>query len=76
MNPIWRGHSRKCDVFRGDKVASIDRLFVTPLYRAELEQVEQRYISQATEITDDVWDTRPQHRRFLQNMARLCDSFL
>ena len=40
MNPIWRGHSRKCDVFRGDKVASIDRLFVTPLYRAELEQVD------------------------------------
>ncbi len=43
---------------------------------AKLEKVEQGYISQSTEITLEDWKARPVLRRFLQNMARLFDSFL
>ena len=36
----------------GDKVASIDRLFVTPLYRAELEQVDAAEMARSCRLME------------------------
>jgi len=43
---------------------------------ADLEKVERRYLCDSVEISTDEWAKRTVGRRFLQNSARLFDSFL
>jgi len=43
---------------------------------AALERIEERYMSDATEITQELWSQRGLKRQFLQNSARLFDAFL
>ncbi|MFN0127709.1 MAG: cardiolipin synthase [Verrucomicrobiales bacterium] len=43
---------------------------------AALERIEQRYMSDSTEITKELWDRRSLKRKFLQNTSRLFDAFL
>ncbi len=43
---------------------------------AGLEAIEGRYLGECREIQLEEWIRRPRHRRYLQNFARLFDSFL
>lgn len=68
--------SANMDIRSLDLNREVSMLIYDPGVVARLEAIERRYLGECREIGLDEWIRRPRLRRYLQNFARLFDSFL